>query len=343
VLTGLPEVDSWRGPRDEPWVTRVGPARCYRMMGSRSTLTFGPRVAANLGRILERECFDLVHVHGPCDFGLPSLLYSLYRGPIVATLHSPMNDSSPMRWLAAPYYRYVLGRRCRAVISVSEAARTAMGRYARFESRIIPNGVDSAALAAGKPLPRFADGQTNLLMLGRLEPRNGPDIMFQALPLVLARRPDVRLLVAGGAAGGLEQYQAMVPPEVRQRVVFLGPVFEERPDIYASARLCVIPARSGTFSIIALEALAAGTPVVATPFVKGWEREPHFRPIRVAADFSAERLAEAIVAGLEEDPGPRIAAGKEIARRLDWSQVAAQVEAVYHEVLAGQEPRRLSA
>lgn len=336
VLTGMPTVGAWRGPRDEDWVTRVGPARCYRIMGTRTTLTFGPRVLSNLGRTLEQENFDLVHVHGPCDFGLPSLLYPLYRGPIVATLHSPMNDSSPMRWLAAPYYRYVLGMRCRAVIAVSEAARAAMARYARFDARIIPNGVDSAALGAGKPLARFADGQTNLLMLGRLEPRNGPDIMFQALPKVLARRPDVRLLVAGAGANGVEEHRAMVPEAVRDRVVFLGPVYEERADVYASARLCVVPARSGTFSIIILEALAAGAPVVATPFVKGWQNEPHFGPVRVSADFSPDALAENILASLEEDPAARIAEGKRIASRFDWSQVSTAVESVYEDVLAGR-------
>jgi phosphatidylinositol alpha-mannosyltransferase len=334
VLTGLPTVDRWRGPPDEPWVRRVGPARTYRVIGSRTTLTFGPQVASNLGRILAAEAYDLVHVHGPCDFGLPSLLYPLYRGPIVATLHSPMNDSSPLRWLAAPWYRYVLGRRASAVISVSEAARAAMGRYVSFEHRVVPNGVDSAALGAGKPLPRFQDGKTNLLMLGRLEPRNGPDIMFAALPKVLARRPDVRLLVAGEGLNGIALHQAMVAADLRDKVVFLGAVYEERADVYASARLCVIPARSGTFSIIVLEALAAGVPVVTTPFVKGWQQEPHFAPVRVCGDFTPDTLADGILAALDEDPAPRIAAGREVARRFDWKEVGAKVEAVYEEVLA---------
>ena len=334
VITGMPVVDRWRGPADQPWVRRVGPARTYRVLGSRSTLTLGPKVAGNLRRLLAREAYDLVHVHGPCDLGLPSLLYPLYRGPIVATLHSPMNDSSPLRWMAAPWYRYVLGSRAAAVISVSEAARAAMARYARFETRLVPNGVDSAALAAGKPMPRFQDGKTNVLMLGRLEPRNGPDIMFAALPRVLARRPDVRLLVAGEGLDGIASHQAMVPRELQDRVVFLGAVHEERADVYASARVCVVPARSGTFSIIVLEALAAGTPVVATPFVKSWQQEAHFGPVRVVPDFSPEAVADGILATLDEDPAARIAAGRQIARRFDWSEVGARVEAVYDEVLA---------
>jgi phosphatidylinositol alpha-mannosyltransferase len=336
VLTGMPQVDEWRGPRDEPWVRRVGRARRYSVMGSRTTFTFGPAVAWRLRRALRGERFDLVHVHAPCDMGLPALLYPLYRGPVVATLHSPMNDPSWARWLAAPWYQYVLRRCCDAVIAVSDAARTAMGRYARFECRLVPNGVDTAALAAGKPVPRLVDGRTNILMLGRLEPRNGPDLMFQALPRILSRRPDVRLLVAGEGKNGIAEHQAMVPAEVRNRVTFLGAVYDERPDVYASASLCVVPARSGSFSIIVLEALAAGVPVVATPFVNGWEQERHWKPVKVAPDFSPEALADTVLDALDEDPGPRIAEGREVARAFDWSEVGRQVEMVYNDVVASR-------
>jgi phosphatidyl-myo-inositol alpha-mannosyltransferase len=336
VLTGMPAVERWRGPRDEPWVVRVGKARRYSVMGSRTTFTFGPGVARQLWRTLRRERFDLVHVHAPCDVGLPMLLYPLYRGPVVATLHSPMNNPSPARWLAAPYYQLVLERCCDAVIAVSEAARTAMGRYARFPSRIVPNGVDSRAMAAGRPLPQYQDGRTNILMLGRLEPRNGPDIMFQALPALIARRPDLRLLVAGEGKHGIAEHQAMVPPEAKDHVVFLGSVFEERPDVYASARLCVVPARAGTFSIIVLEALAAGLPVVATPFVQHWQRERHFAPVEVLPDFTPATLADGILRVLAEDPARRIAEGQAVARAFDWEAVGAQIEAVYADVLAAR-------
>jgi phosphatidyl-myo-inositol alpha-mannosyltransferase len=335
VLTGLPSWDGpWRGPPDEPWVVRLGPARRYSIMGSRTSMTLGPGIARKLARVLADEKFDLVHVHAPCDVGVPALLFALYRGPIVGTLHSPMNGAVWPRKLLAPYYQHILARRCRAVISVSETARDAMAPYATFPTTIIPNGVDTAALARGRPLPRFQDGRTNLLMLGRLEPRNGPDIMLAALPRLFAARPDLRLIVAGEGKDGTAAYEALVPPDLRDRVVFLGAVYDERADVYASARLCVVPARSGTFSIIVLEALAAGVPVVATPFVKGHRAERHFAPVKMSPDFSPEALADTVLAALDEDPAPRAAEGKQIAATFDWRVVAAQVEKVYEDVLA---------
>jgi phosphatidylinositol alpha-mannosyltransferase len=331
VLTGMPEIP-WQGPRDEAWVSRVGRARRVGLMGTRTSVTLGPRVAWNLRQILRRERFDVVHVHGPCDVGLPTLLYANYRGPVVATLHSPMNGRSPFRRLLAPYYRYVLGRRSDAVICVSEAARTAMARYADFASTIIPNGIDAAAFARGRPLPRFQDGRTNILMLGRLEPRNGPDLMLSALPQVLALRPDVRLLIAGEGKHGTADYEMAVPPALRDRVVFLGPVYQERADVYASARLCVVPARAGTFSIIVLEALASGVPVVATPFVASWRTEPHFAPVHMSPDFAPETLAQTILGALAEDPRTRIASGQAVARTFDWKHVVDRIEEVYANV-----------
>jgi len=129
--------------------------------------------------------------------------------------------------------------------------------------------------------------------------------------------------------------------------VFLGAVYEERADLLASARACVLPARSGSFSIIVLEALAAGVPVVATPFVAGWQSERHFDPVRVCADFTPEALAEALARELAQAPAARIAEGKRIAAGFDWSQVAGDVEYAYADAIAvrqrasGDRPRAL--
>jgi phosphatidylinositol alpha-mannosyltransferase len=90
-------------------------------------------------------------------------------------------------------------RRMTRVIAVSESARDAMARYARFDSTIIGNGVDCDAFESGRALPRFADGMTNILSLARLEPRNGIDLIIDAFALLARDRPGLRLLLAGRA------------------------------------------------------------------------------------------------------------------------------------------------
>ncbi|MDX2019932.1 MAG: glycosyltransferase family 4 protein [Deltaproteobacteria bacterium] len=337
VITGLPRVKQWRGPRDEDWVLRVGSGTRYGALGTASASTFGPRVAWNLHKTLARERFDLVHVHGPSDVGLPVLLYLLSNLPTIATLHSPMNDMARVRRLFRGFYRWSMARH-QAVIAVSEAARLAMGKLVTFDSEVIPNGVDVRAMSSGKPMQRYRDGKFNILMLGRLEPRNGPDLMFNALPEILKVHPDVRLLVAGEEKpSGTERHKAMVPQAARDNVVFLGSVFEERPDVYATADLCVLPARAGTFSIILLEALAAGKPVVATPFVQACRKDKHWATVTLSDDISTESLVRALVPAIAEakrdGASERVRQGREIVQAFDWSAVCGKVLGVYERVL----------
>jgi phosphatidylinositol alpha-mannosyltransferase len=328
ILTGMPSVDKWAGPRDEDWVVRVGKAIRYGVMGTYTVATLDPWVMLRLRRLFARERFDLIHVHGPFDIGLPALAYLLYDGPKVATLHSAFKHSLG-RWLASPWYRWVL-RRTDAVIAVSPLAAATITRYASFPHTIIPNGVDVGTFASGKRIPRFDDGRRNLLYLGRIEPRNGLDLLIEALPTIVAAFPDVRLLVAGDGPKRAE-YQAMIAPELRDRVVFLGLVQnEERPDLYASADLFVLPARfGGSFSILVLEALAAGAPVVSTPFVAPEHRDEHWRPVLLTRDYSPQAIADGVISALGRDLAERTALGRQVVQDYDWAQVGAKILRVY--------------
>ena len=83
---------------------------------------------------------------GPVTSGWPFWALSMFRGPKVLTLHNASFPDAPWRHRIAPYYRWVF-RRAAAVIAVSEATAQSMGRYADFQSTIIPNGVDVSVLA----------------------------------------------------------------------------------------------------------------------------------------------------------------------------------------------------
>ena len=138
--------DAWHGPADDDHVIR--PAHSVRVHGegSASQSTITPSAFGALKRIFARERFDLLHIHAPVDVGLPSWALWTFDGPIVGTIHSYFTHTWK-RNLLRPWYRYVMGRMTR-VIAVSEAARDAMGRYARFESTVIGNGVDCDAFQA---------------------------------------------------------------------------------------------------------------------------------------------------------------------------------------------------
>jgi phosphatidylinositol alpha-mannosyltransferase len=332
----VPQVryDAWQGPADDASVLR--PARSLRIhgYGSASEATLTPRAWFALRRIFARERFDLLHVHAPCDIGLPGWALLAYDGPVVGTIHSYFTHI-PIRSVLAPYYRWVMGRMTR-VIAVSEAARDTIGRYARFESTVIPNGVDCEAFASGQPMTRFSDGMINVLSLARLEERNGIDIIIDAFARLAAERNDIRLLLAGDGPlrGQYEAQAARLPAGVNARIVFLGQVWTERADLYASAHCFALAARKASFSILLLEALAAGLPVAAIPGEGIADAGEHWSLANMAASQSPADFASALRRALEPAAPDYDARARAMARRFDWSVIVPRIRRVYEEAVA---------
>jgi len=326
--------DGWHGPKDDAHVLR--PAHSLRIHGegSASQITVAPSAYGALKNIFARERFDLLHIHAPVDVGLPTWALWTFDGPIVGTIHSYFTHTAK-RNLLKPWYRYVM-RRMTRVIAVSEAARDAMGRYARFESTIIGNGVDCAAFQAGRPIPRFADGMTNILSVARLEHRNGIDVMIDAFARLAEERPDIRLLLAGEGPGRVE-YEAQcrrLPASIASRVMFLGAVWQERADLYASAHCYALGARKASFSILMLEALAAGLRVAALPGEGTSRAGEHWSLAEMASSETPDAYADALRRALAPSTPDVVARARQMARRYDWSVVVPRIRRVYDEALA---------
>jgi phosphatidylinositol alpha-mannosyltransferase len=230
----------------------------------------------------------------------------------------------------AAYYRWVF-RRAAAVIAVSKATAQSMGRYADFQSNIIPNGIDAAYWRAGKSERYLRPGMRNLVYLGRLEPRNGPDVAIEAFARIASSFPQLRLLMAGDGPMRAA-LQAQVPPDLRGRVEFLGAVYDQRPELLASSSVFLLPARAVGFSIMVLEAFAAGLPVVALPAFGADRAGEHWSNVIVAGDNSAEAFAAAVTDTVRGDQADRIARGRAIAEAFDWSRIGSRILDVFHDV-----------
>ena len=133
---------------------------------------------------------------------------------------------------------------------------------------VVPAGVD-LDLFQSDPAPLRAD-PPELLLAGRLQPLKGPDVAVRTLAEVRRQRPDVRLRVVGGASGRTGRD---AEAELRDLAGTLGVgdavEFEpalpqaELADRMRRATVLLAPSRSETFGLVALEAQACGTPVVA--------------------------------------------------------------------------------
>jgi phosphatidylinositol alpha-mannosyltransferase len=315
------------------YVVPSGRAVSLAYNGSRAKVAFGPVTTRRVRRWIRRGDFDVVHVHEPLSPSVSILTCWAARGPIVATWHSSMERS---RALAAIYplaqtaLEKVTGR-----IAVSEAARQTLVAHMGGDAVLIPNGVDCSGFGHADPFPGWPGEGGSLFFIGRIdEPRKGLPVLLEAMPAIAARHPGVRLLVAG--PGDVDEARASLPSEVVDRVEFLGLVSEEdKARAFMSADVYVAPNTGGeSFGIVLLEAMASGTPVLASD-LEAFRRVTaqghagaHF------ANEDPEDLARAAVALLDDAAERRrlSVAGRERAAEFDWATVARRVVEVYEAV-----------
>jgi glycosyltransferase involved in cell wall biosynthesis len=127
---------------------------------------------------------------------------------------------------------------------------------------VIPNGVSIPAPRTGS-----ADGvKRTLAFVGRLAPIKGPDLLLEAFAAIAGSHPDVDLVLAGPDFGLQSSLSARVAELGLGSRVALGPYVDERARaaLFERALLACVPSRAEAMSLVALEAGAAGVPVLLT-------------------------------------------------------------------------------
>ena len=319
-----------------PYVVAAGKAVPVRYNGSVARLQFGVVSAARVRRWLRDGAFDVVHVHEPAPPSLSLLTCMIHDGPLVATFHAATVRS---RFLAMfdtvlqPFLEKLSGR-----IAVSPAARKVIVEHLGADAVVIPNGVAVAHYATAEPLPGYPRDGATIGFIGRYdEPRKGMDVLVAAMELLIAERPDLRLVVAG--RGESEEFLAGLPTTVRSRVEMLGQVSEDDKarllrsiDVY-----CAPNTGQESFGVILLEAMAARAAVVAS------DLEAFRRVLNggAAGELFATGDSRALAQGLRsvlDDPARRaqlIAAGSAAVAPFDWSIIVQEVLRVYELAIAG--------
>ncbi len=214
---------------------------------------------------------------------------------------------------------------------------------------IVPAGVDLDVFAPRRTGDR--PGRTRppqLLFVGRLQPLKGPDVAIRTLALVRERYPQARLRIVGGPSGsGVGRAE---PSQLRRLAEDCGvgdavDLLPARPQrdlaaLYCASDVVLVPSRSETFGLVALEAQACGTPVVAAA-VGGLRAVVGDGGTLVAGHDPADHAA-AVLAYLD-DPALRAAAteaGPLTAARASWDRTVDRLLEVYADVVAERRPAR---
>jgi phosphatidyl-myo-inositol alpha-mannosyltransferase len=342
TLLGLGHQVSVLAPGDEgggelpPYVVAAGKSVPVPYNGSVARVQFGIVSAARVRRWLRDGEFDVVHVHEPAAASLSLLACMIHDGPLVATFHMATTRSrflSMFDTILQPFLEKLSGR-----IAVSDAARKVIVEHLGADAVVIPNGVASRIFQRAVPLPGYPRRGGTVGFIGRFdEPRKGMDVLVAALERLLPDRPKLELLVAG--RGDAEEFLADLPALLSQRVRLLGQVSEaDKARMLASVDIyCAPNTGQESFGVILLEAMAAGTPIVASDLdafrrvLDGGRAGVLFRTGDPAA------LAGALAA-LFDDPTRRselVEIGRRAVAPYDWSVIVTQVLRVYELAIAG--------
>jgi glycosyltransferase involved in cell wall biosynthesis len=268
------------------------------------------------------EKFDLIHAHGD-DYWLWGDRFP----PHVRTMHGS-------NFAEIPHVPGLKSKLRMALLGLSEilATRTAdrtfcvssdTCRYYPGVEKVIPNGIDLKSFYPCEPDKK--EQQPTILFVGTYQNRKrGRLLLEQFQEVVQPQVPDARLWMVCGDA-----------PEADGVTVFGRVSTEMLTDLYRRATVFCLPSSYEGFGVPYVEAMASGTPVVATP-------NPGARDVlnggRYGRLINAEELGDGIVSLLRDPEQQRYLreAGLERAKRYRWDRIVQEYEKVYAELLTGE-------
>ncbi|MET0560183.1 MAG: glycosyltransferase family 4 protein [Gaiellaceae bacterium] len=293
--------------------------------GSLPNIVLSPRSYFRIVRALERERFDVLHLHEPMTPTICLTTLIRARCPLVATFHA----SGELGWMrgAKPLWGF-LTERIDHRIAVSERAKASQNRWLPGDYEVIPNGVlvPPSAPSGGR--------EHRVVFAGRQEPRKGLQVLLRAWPDI-HRRSGLRLTVAGAdpLAVRLLLTRLRVPDDGLDVVGFLSQ--DELTRTLLGAKALVAPSiGQESFGMVLTRAFACGLPAVASDIPGYREVLSEEAAVSVPPD-DPHALADAVCALVTDEP--RRAAMGDAARALAveqyaWPAIAKRLEEVYADV-----------
>jgi phosphatidyl-myo-inositol alpha-mannosyltransferase len=318
-----------------PEVIPIGRSVIVPANGSLPNIVLSPRAFFRIRRVLERERFDVLHLHEPMTPVTCIAVLALATEPMTATFHA----SGDLGWMrpGLPLWGFLMDRIDHR-IAVSERARASQQRWLPGEYEVIPNGVlvPDEAPVGGR--------EHRIVFAGRQEPRKGLQVLLRAWPDIGART-GLRLTVAGAdpLAVRLLLTRLRVSDEGIDVVGFLSQ--ERLTETLLGAKALVAPSLGQeSFGMVLTRAFACGLPVVASDIPGYREVLEPAAAVAIPPDDPAA-LVEAVEGLVADEPRREAmgAAARALAvERYSWSGIARRLVEIY-ELVTGVESEARAA
>ncbi len=339
-------VTAWRpnGPRHEEvgqgaTVHRIGaPTQHFRQL-------YGPLAAAATDRLGRRA--DLVHAHLGEDLAVLALaaLASRHGAPLVVTVHCSLRHTLASLSARTKVLRLLGGpmetraeHRAAAVITLAAgtALRLLAGGVPEERLRVIPSGFAPSLFAGPFPDPSPAVRGPRVLFVGRLVDQKGVDSLLRAMESV---RCDAHLVIVGDGPRRRDLERLVRRQALHRRVTFTGFVPHHAvPAHLHHADVVVLPSVYEELGSVLIEAMAAGTPTVATAVGGIPDAVTHGSTGLLVPPGDDHALARAVNRVLgDHSLSARLREGaRRRAAEFSWDRLAALIHDVYREVVPSE-------
>jgi glycosyltransferase involved in cell wall biosynthesis len=279
---------------------------------------------------------DVVHCHDWSTTLAGLALREALSAPLVLTIHLPQNGSPGVQFENLG----LLSADAVIVNSKMVAGEVADRNLYSHPPAVIPNGVDLSIFRPPDPAARQAH---TILFAGRLVEQKGVDVLLQAFRVLLSKIPSARLIIAGDGYQLLYLQRLCRYLGISDEVSFIGwQTGSSLIHLYQVARVVAMPSRYEPFGLVALEALACATPVIAcetgglaeiiSDGVQGYlvPVDDHLR--------LAQRLAILLSDQAHADELGK--AGRDRAAQFSWTRVAVQTQRLYEQTVRSTIPNQ---
>ncbi|KKM81718.1 hypothetical protein LCGC14_1326970 [marine sediment metagenome] len=275
--------------------------------------------------------FDIVHLHNYRT--LVNIIAANKGRPYIV---QALGSCLPINGLTIPLHNFIwrnlILKRASALIAIAEME---IGQYVAegADSKrisLIPAGIKCNEF--NRRPARVKDGKKRVLFLGRFHEDKSPVLLAKAIKIL--NRNDVILLMAGYDDGCEKTMRRQIKElGIEDKVDYIGARYgKDKADTYAMADIYIMPSRREVFGLTLLEALACGTPVIATDRCGVASLLPP--ECGLVVPFDEYALAKAINEALDKDIASSYREYRiKWAKQYDWSKIAPKIIEVYRKVL----------
>jgi len=292
---------------------------------------------------MKKEHIDIIHAHGAHSLLAGLILSKLFHKPVVATFHGFQRLwFESVRWkpelnlaFTYPIYKMII-HRANAIIAQSQTLKKVITELYGIDAKkihVILHAIDEERF---KFVPSSSVEPT-VLFVGSLARVHGVDLLVKAAPTILKDFPQTKFIIIGGGPTKKTLQRLIESLKLEKSVFLIGPVYNQSKltKHYSSASVVVIPIkyRGYILSLVALEAMSTGRPVVTTMTL-----DPDLDKYGVhKAGFNPTELAQAVkeILSLTEEEYSTLSASarKYVEERCSRKIVASETENLYRHLI----------